>query len=97
MAQCEEQEFAGITSEQFRTFLEKAESMGIPGLAGQGNTGQASRSGVTIRWNYDPDSQQLTVQCTDSPMLLPCSLINSKIREAVAKGVALTGSMGGQG
>ena len=84
MAHCEEQGFSGVTSEHFSMFIEKAGQMGIPGLAGQGNSGQASRSGVTIRWNFNPETKTLSVQCTDSPMLLPCALINSKIREAVA-------------
>ena len=89
MAQCEEQGFSGVTSEHFATFIAKAEEMGIPGLAGKGNSGEASRAGVTIRWNFNPETRMLTVQCTDSPMLLPCALINSKIREAVAHGMSL--------
>lgn len=94
MAACEEQGFSGITSEQFATFVEKAESMGIPGLKGQGNSGQASRSGVTIKWAFDPEAKSLKVQCTESPMLLPCGLINGKIREAVAYVINQTGAAG---
>ncbi len=89
MAQCEEQGFSGVTGGHFAMFLAKAEEMGIPGLAGKGNSGEASRAGVTIRWAFTPETQTLTVQCTDSPMLLPCALINSKIREAVAHGMTL--------
>ena len=92
MAACEEQGFSGVTSEHFATFAARAEEMGMPGLAGAGHSGQASRSGVTIRWAFDPQTQTLTVQCTESPMLLPCGLINGKIREAVAAVLGHSGS-----
>ena len=94
MAHCEEQGFSGVTSEHFGMFLAKAEELGIPGLAGKGNSGEASRAGVTIRWEFKPETNTLTVQCTDSPMLLPCTLINSKIREAVAHGMSLVPGAG---
>ncbi len=97
MAECQEQGFSGITSEHFAFFLSKAEQLGIPGLAGQGNSGEASHSGVTIRWSYDPEGQVLKVQCTKSPMLLPCSLINSKIQEAVASALKNAGTGGAAG
>ena len=83
MAACEEQGFSGVTSKHFASFAAKAESLGMPGLSGQQNTGQASKSGVTIRWEFNPDAGTLKVQCTESPMLLPCALINAKIKEAV--------------
>ena len=95
MAQCEEQGFSGVTSEHFGMFLEKAESLGIPGLAGKGNSGEASKGGVTIRWSFDPAAKNLTVQCTESPMLLPCAMINNKIREAVQEVLAHSGMAGG--
>ena len=91
MAACEEQGFSGVTSEHFATFLEKAESMGIPGLQGKGNSGQASKSGVTIQWGFDPEAKTLKVQCTESPMMLPCGMINGKIREAVEAVMNRTG------
>ena len=89
MAQCEEQGFQGVTPEHFALFLLKGEHMGLPGLAGQGPSGVASHSGVTIRWNYDAAAKTLIVQCTESPALLPCAFINSRIKEAVA---SITGS-----
>ena len=91
MAQCEEQGFSGVTSEHIGMFLEKAEQFGLPGLAGQGHSGQASHMGVTVKWAYDESAKTLSVQCTESPMLLPCSLINNKIREAVTSVLNRTG------
>ncbi len=94
MAQCEEQGFSGVTNEHFVSFLQKAEQFGIPGLAGQGNSGQASHSGVTIRWEFQPESNTLRVQCIESPMLLPCSFINNKIREAMSAAMGKAGLAG---
>lgn len=84
MAQCEAQIFSGVTGEHFAQFLARGEQLGLPSLAGNGHTGEASHMGVTIRWAFDEPAQTLTVECTKSPMLLPCTLINGKIREAVS-------------
>ncbi len=94
MAACEEQGFSGVTSEHFASFAAKAESLGMPGLNGHQNSGQATKSGVTIRWDFNPADGTLKVQCTESPMLLPCALINAKIKEAVTAVLRETG-MGG--
>ena len=94
MAQCEEQGFSGVTSEHLAMFLEKGQELGLPGLGGAGHTGQATHMGVTIRWAYDPSAKTLAVQCTESPMLLPCALINSKIQQAVSSVLSRTGMAG---
>ncbi len=90
MAQCEEQGFSGVTSAHFGAFIQKAEALGMPGLAGKGPQGQASAGGFTIVWNFDEATSTLKVQCTETPMLLPCAMINSKIRETVAEVLAST-------
>ncbi len=92
MAECQEQGFSGVTGEHFNMFLAKAEQLGIPGLANGGPSGQASHSGVTIRWNYNAEAKTLSVQCTESPMLLPCALINNKIQAAVASVLGTAGA-----
>jgi hypothetical protein len=71
MPACEEQGFSGVTSEHFAS------------LGGQQHSGQATESGVTIRWEFNQKAGTLKVQCTETPMLLPCGLINAKIKEAV--------------
>ncbi len=95
MSQCEEQGFSGVTNEHLGMFLEKAEEFGIPGLAGKGTSGETSHMGVTIKWNYDESAHTLMVQCTESPFLLPCSVINSKINDLVTAVLGKTG-MGGE-
>jgi hypothetical protein len=53
------------------------------GVAIAGNAGEASKDGITIRWQYDPRSQVLELQCTDSPAFVPCALINARIKAMV--------------
>lgn len=96
MAQCDEQGFSGVTNEHFAAFLAKGEEFGLPGLAGKGNSGEASHMGVTVRWSYEPETKSLTVQCTNAPMLLPCAMINNKLREAVTSAMRSTGLAGEQ-
>jgi hypothetical protein len=80
MASCDVQTFSGITHDHFACLLQKAQSSGINI---SGNSGIASGSGITIAWNYDPDAQRLTVQCTDKPVFVGSGVILSQIRELV--------------
>jgi hypothetical protein len=77
---CDAQTFSGVTKDQFSGLMQKAQAAGI-GISG--NSGTASQSGVTMTWNYDPASQVLTIQCTDSPFFIPCATINSQINDLV--------------
>ena len=74
----------GITRMHAAKFLEQGARIGLPGLAEQGDRGEATHSGVTVRWEFDEAAGTLTVQCTKSPMLLPCSMINTRIQEMIA-------------
>lgn len=78
---CDAQTFAGITPHQFACIAQKAQQ--ATGIVISGNSGTASQSGVTIGWNYDPASQALAIQCTDSPFFIPCATINSQIKDLV--------------
>ena len=84
MAGCEEQTFSGVRGEHVRFFLAKAEQFGLSGLAEQGNSGEVSEKGFSLRWHFTPETGVMTVQCTKAPMMLPCSMINGRIREAIA-------------
>ena len=77
---CAKQIFDQITQNQFASILQKAAEAGLP-LAG--NAGQASKSGFTVAWQYDPVGQVLEIQCLDAPFLVPCSMINGKIHDLV--------------
>jgi hypothetical protein len=46
-------------------------------------SGNASSDGFTVHWRYDAATQTLSIQCTDSPFLVPCSAINAEINNMV--------------
>jgi hypothetical protein len=80
MASSDVQTFSGITPQHFEWLVQKAQAAGINI---SGNSGTASRSGITIAWEYDPAAQKLVVQCTDKPVYVGCGTILSQIRELV--------------
>lgn len=80
MGSCAAQVFSGVTQGQFDCLLQKASASGI---AIAGNTGSANKDGITIAWNYDPDTQTLSIQCTSKPFFPTCGMINSEIHHLV--------------
>jgi hypothetical protein len=92
---CEEQSFSGVTVGHFARFAERARSMGMPTFEGQGPVGEVTEMGVTLRWAFVAEQGTLTIQCMKSPMLLPCALINAKIKEQVEAVLQETGATGG--
>lgn len=82
MSACEAQTFENVDGGAWERLLQKAEGYGV---AISGYSGESSRDGFTIAWNYDPASGRLLLQCTDSPWWAPCGMINDKMRELVEK------------
>ena len=82
---CAEQIFTGVTQESFNCLAAKAQAAGIPI---NGNSGQASQSGVTVSWSFDPGSQRLSIHVLRLPLLVPCGIANSKIHDFVEDCIA---------
>lgn len=80
MGQCAAQVFQNITPEQFATLIDKANAAGITIT---GNSGSASKLGIDVSWNYDPEVQQLNIQCTHVPFFVSCNDVNLKIQGLV--------------
>ena len=83
MAGCDQIRVPDVSRAHYELFLQRGAQMGMPGLSGQGDSGEAKHSGVTVRWEYRADEQALYVQCTEAPMLLPCTMINTRIQEVI--------------
>ncbi|MCP5521705.1 MAG: hypothetical protein H7A46_09170 [Verrucomicrobiales bacterium] len=80
MSACAKQTFNSVTPDAWNCLVNKAASHGI---TISGPSGQATKDGFTVAWNYDSTAQNLTLQCTDSPFWAPCSMINGKIHDLV--------------
>ena len=81
LAKCVPQTFPNFTAECIQALLVKvrAEGVGTEGKAGGQLQGTAAKAGFEITWAYAPAVESLTIQCTSSPFLVPCGLINAQI------------------
>jgi hypothetical protein len=80
MAPSAPQIFKGISPAQYERLVAKAETAGI---ALNGNSGTASKYGVEISWNYQPEIQELSLQCLKTPFFVNAADVNSKIQTLV--------------
>jgi hypothetical protein len=71
----------GVTAEKYATLLATAHGQGL-NLTGV--TGTTQFQGMDFTWNYDEGSATLTIQCTNKPIFIPCSMIESRIRSLMA-------------
>lgn len=80
MSACAMLSYNNVTPSAWQCGVNLAKNYGVNITS---NTGSASSSGFTIAWNYNPGAQTLQIQCTDSPWIVPCSVINSKINSEI--------------
>jgi hypothetical protein len=55
------------------------------GIRIDSDQGEASERGFTLKWTYDANAQELEIQCTDKPFLVPCGMVSSRINDTAAK------------
>lgn len=80
MSACAMLSYNNVTPAAWQCAVQAAKAYGVNITS---NSGSATVSGFTIQWNYNPSNSTATVQCTDSPFWAPCSVINSKLNDAV--------------
>jgi hypothetical protein len=47
--------------------------------------GEASERGFTLKWTYDAAERTLLIQCSKKPFLVPCGIVNNRIRDTADK------------
>jgi hypothetical protein len=82
MSACEKLVFQNVDQPKFDCISQNVSSQ--VGVALSGPSGSASKDGFTVTWDFDVTQLTLAIQCTDSPFVVPCSLINSRIHALVA-------------
>ncbi len=70
----------GIDAPRYASLIATA---GAQGLEIAGRSGNTSYQGFDFSWEFDESNQTLTLQCTNKPFFVPCSLIESKIRSLI--------------
>jgi len=74
---CPAIELTGITAEKYQSLLATAKAQGLD-LTGE--TGSTTFQSMDFAWTYDSAAQSLAIQCTNKPIFVPCSMIESRIR-----------------
>lgn len=77
--------FTGVTPAQYTRLIEKAKASGIE-LSG--NNGTASKFGTKVAWDYSPDTEQLTLQCLNTPFFLRAGEVDAKLQSLVRQSLA---------
>ncbi|HEY2471304.1 MAG TPA: hypothetical protein VGI45_26155 [Terracidiphilus sp.] len=80
MTENKTQIFSGIAPAQYAKLVEKVNAAGI---AISGPSGQASKMGVEVAWNYSEEKQQLELTCLRVPFFVSTEEINSKLSNLV--------------
>ena len=80
MAQDQPLVFSNIPPAQYAQLIERARANGVE-LSG--NSGTASRLGVEIRWNYSPETKQLTLECMKAPFIMSKAAVYAKLKSVV--------------
>jgi hypothetical protein len=53
------------------------------GIVITSDSGCVTKEGFTFSWNYDVQTDTLSIQCTDHPQFVNCSTINYRINDGV--------------
>ena len=81
MSHCPPISLCEITPEKYAALLTQAQAQGLNLI---GESGSTSYQGMDFSWSYDDAAQTLTIQCTEKPIFVPCSMIESRIRALIA-------------
>jgi hypothetical protein len=77
---CAEQVFSDVTQAIFDCLAAKAQAADIPI---RGNSGQSSKSGATVSWNFDPSNSRLSIRIQKLPFFISCASANNEISSLV--------------
>ena len=83
MSACESIVFSGITQEKWICIKETVQQK--TGIVIDTDSGTTTRSVFTVTWNCNLETQILTFQVTDKPMMIPCDAIYSRFRDVVTE------------
>jgi hypothetical protein len=77
MSHCPAITLSDISVEKYQALLVTAQAQG---LALAGEAGSTSYQGMDFTWSYDAGARVLTIQCTEKPIFVPCSMIEARLR-----------------
>jgi hypothetical protein len=81
MSACEPIVFNGVTPERWICIKQTVQQK--TGIVIDTDIGTTTRSAFTVTWDCNLETQVLTFQVTDKPMMIPCETIYSRFRSVV--------------
>ena len=81
MANCPPITLTEITADKYQSLLATAKAQGLD-LTGE--SGCTTYQEMDFTWRYEAAAASLTIQCTNKPFFVPCSMIESRIRGLIA-------------
>jgi hypothetical protein len=55
------------------------------GITIESDHDEVSKQGFTLTWAYDAAAQTLGIQCSKKPFVIPCGVVNDRIKSTAAK------------
>ena len=80
---CDPLSYSGVDPSKWASVKETVERE--YGIQIDGDRGEASKRGFTLKWTYEAGEETLQLQCLDKPFITPCKVINSYINGAAEK------------
>lgn len=80
---CDPLTYSGVTASQWECAKDVVSRE--YGIRIDSDRGEASKRGFTLKWTYEVEKQNLQIQCSKKPFLVPCGVINDRINTAADK------------
>lgn len=80
---CDALNYSGVDASKWEAARETIG--GEYGISIESEQGEQSKSGFTLTWTYDASAQTLEIQCREKPFLIPCGVVNHRIRTLAEK------------
>jgi hypothetical protein len=55
------------------------------GVSIESDQREATERGFTLKWSYDANAEQLQIECTKKPFVVPCGMVSGRIEDAAGK------------
>jgi hypothetical protein len=80
---CDPLSYSGVDSSKWECAKEVVRSE--YGITIESDHGEATERSFTLEWSYDANAEQLQIQCTKKPFVVPCGMVNGRIEDAAGK------------
>jgi hypothetical protein len=80
---CDPLYYSGVDSSKWECAKEVVRSE--YGITIEADHGEATERGFTLQWSYDASAEELQIQCTKKPFVVPCGMVNGRIEDAAGQ------------